>query len=299
MKNTCSEDLLTPALDLFDGQQADTGHAGEDTAGAAPENTAGENSAEDTSPDAGERAPESRGEASLRREFRELVTGRFRDIYTQETQRMIDRRFRETKRLESELSRSRPVMETLAERYGLRPSDTEGIARALEADDGLLRERAEKAGMSVGLYKELQRLRSGYETLLSERRAAEGRRNAERQLESWYGQAESLSLEYPGFNLEREAKDGRFTAMLRAGLSVGEAYRAAHFDELVESAAKRAADEAEKRVADSVRATGARVAENGTAPGSSFTVKNDVSRLTRRERAEIARRVLSGERITL
>ena len=298
MKNT-SEDLFTPELGLFDGRQADTGDAGEDASGAAPEKTAGEG-AEETAPDAGERAPEKpESEAALRREFRELVSGRFRDIYTQETQRMIDRRFRETKRLESELSRSRPVMEELAERYGLRPSDAEGIARALRADDGPVREKAEKAGMSVGLYRELQRLRSGYETLLGERRAAEGRRKAERQLESWYGQAEGLRLEYPDFSLEREAKDGRFTAMLRAGLSVGEAYRAAHFDELVDIAAKRAADEAEKRVADSVRATGARVAENGTLPGSSFTVKNDVSRLTRRERAEIARRVLSGERITL
>ena len=63
----------------------------------------------------------------------------------------------------------------------------------------------------------------------------------------------------------------------------------------VEQSAARAA---EKQVVDTIRAKGARPAENGTAAQSAFTVKDDVSKLTREDRAEIARRAARGDSIS-
>ena len=69
-------------------------------------------------------------------------------------------------------------------------------------------------------------------------------------------------------------------------------------DDIKTSAARQAAREAEKQVVDGIRAKGARPPENGTAAQSAFTVKGDVSKLTRKDREEIARRAARGEKIT-
>ena len=53
----------------------------------------------------------------------------------------------------------------------------------------------------------------------------------------------------------------------------------------------------EKAVVDSVRAKGARPAENGAAPRSAFVVKSDVNKLTKEDRATIALKAMRGEHI--
>jgi len=79
---------------------------------------------------------------------------------------------------------------------------------------------------------------------------------------------------------------------------VEHAYKTIHFDELVSDAMQTSAAVTERRVVNNVRAKGARPKENGTASQSAFQVRDDVSQLSRKERAEIARRVARGEMIS-
>ena len=60
----------------------------------------------------------------------------------------------------------------------------------------------------------------------------------------------------------------------------------------------KATAQVEKTVTDNIRARGARPQENGAAPKSAVVVKDDVSKLTPADRAEIARRAAMGETIT-
>ena len=53
----------------------------------------------------------------------------------------------------------------------------------------------------------------------------------------------------------------------------------------------------EKQVVDGIRAKGARPAEVGMTSSSGFIIKDDASKLTRQDRAEIARRATMGEKI--
>ena len=53
----------------------------------------------------------------------------------------------------------------------------------------------------------------------------------------------------------------------------------------------------EKQVVDGIRAKGARPQENGTTSQGAFIVKDDVSKLSKRDRAEIIRRAARGEHI--
>lgn len=98
--------------------------------------------------------------------FRELINGEYKDLYTQETQRMIDRRFKEARETEKRMQSYQPVLDTLMERYGIADGDAKRLLEAVDNDHAYWSEAAEEAGMSEEQYKEFRRLRR------EERRAA-------------------------------------------------------------------------------------------------------------------------------
>ena len=97
------------------------------------------------------------------------------------------------------------------------------------------------------------------------------------------------------FDLKTEI-DGNpdFLALLQRGVSVEQAYKVLHMNDFL----SKATAQAEKAVTDNIRARGARPPENGAATKSAVVVKDDVSKLTPADRAEIARRAAMGETIT-
>lgn len=232
-----------------------------------------------------------------RRAFRALVTGEYKDIYTEETQRVIDRRFKETKGLQEQVQRAQPVIDMLMQRYKITDGDYGRLTKAIESDDAYWSEAAEEAGLSVEQYKAFQRLQRDNATLLREQRQRQSQMAAEQQLQRWYGEAEQVKSLYPSFDLSAEVQNDQFLSMLRAGVPVQHAYEVIHMDEIKAGVAQMTAQATEKQVVDGIRAKGARPQENGTTAQSAFTVKDDVSKLTKKDRAEIARRAALGERI--
>ena len=103
---------------------------------------------------------------------------------------------------------------------------------------------------------------------------------------------------HPDFSLEHELENNTFRLLYEGGVPAADAYGAAHISELIESARKAGAADAVKATLDSVRARGVRVRESASEAYTGNLVKRDVTRLTRNERAELARRALSGENIT-
>ena len=80
--------------------------------------------------------------------FRELINGEYKDLYTQETQRMIDRRFKEAREMEQRMKSSQPVLDTLMERYNIQDGDAKRLLEAVDNDHAYWSEAAEEAGMS-------------------------------------------------------------------------------------------------------------------------------------------------------
>lgn len=233
-----------------------------------------------------------------RRAFKELVTGEYKDVYGEEVQRLIDRRFKDTKSLEDRVSRSQPVLDMLMQRYKIADGDMDKLARAVENDDAYWSQAAEEAGLSVEQYKQFQRLERENAALLNFQRQQRSQQAAEQQLQRWYGEAEQVKGLYPSFDLNAEVQNPQFLSMLRAGVPVQHAYEVVHMDDIKAGAARMAAQATEKQVTDGIRARGARPQENGTTAQSGFTVKDDVSKLSKKDRAEIARRAMMGEKIT-
>ena len=234
-----------------------------------------------------------------RKAFQELVNGEYKDIYTEETQRIIDRRFREARNLEERAAKQQPVIDMLMQRYKIADGDLGKLAAAVENDNAYWSEAAEEAGMSVEQYKQFQKLQRENAALLRAQRMRQNQQAAQQQLQKWYSEGEQVKAVYPDFDLGAESKNPQFISMLKAGVPVQHAYEVIHMDEIKAGVAQSTARQTEKQVVDGIRAKGNRPAENGTSSQSAFTVKDDPHKWTKQDRAEVARRVARGETIKL
>lgn len=256
-------------------------------------------------PDAGEESKKQGVETTSdtledkRRAYRAMVDGEYKDQYTEDTQRIIDRRFRETKNLETQLSQQKPILDMLMQRYKIGDGDLGKLTQAIENDNAYWSQAAEEAGMSVEQYKQFQKLQRENAQLLQAQRRSQNQQAAEKQLQKWYQEAEAMKADYPGFDLGRESQDPQFLSMLRSGVPVKLAYEVMHMDEIKSTVAQTTAQQTEKQVVEGIRAKGARPAENGTSSQSGFVVKDDPAKWTKKDRAEIVRRVQRGEQIKL
>lgn len=143
--------------------------------------------------------------------------------------------------------------------------------------------------------RRMEWLRREGERLLQKREEQLRRERVGRQARRWYREGELTGRIYPQFDMGRELDNPLFQTLLRAGVPVRQAYETTHMEDIKSLLAQQVARQTEKRVVDAIRAKGSRPAENGTAGQSAFTVKQDVSKFSRQDRAEIARRVQRGE----
>lgn len=261
----------------------------------------GENAVQAEKPGGGERVGTDTTSDALeerRRAFRDLISGEYKDLYDQEVQQLTRRAQRDAQALERRAAAVQPVLDMLMQRYQIADGDPGKLLSAIEDDDSYWSQAAEDAGMSVEQYKQFQRLQRENDALVRAQRQQQGQEAARRQLRQWFGEAEEMKRLYPSFSLENEARDPQFLSMLRAGVPVRHAYEVIHMDAIKAGVAQMTAQATEKQVVDGIRARGSRPQENGTAAQSGFVVKDDVSRLTKKDRAEIARRAQRGEHIT-
>lgn len=309
-------ELLRVRLNIFgDGAAGAEGASGETTASSVPtrQSKSGEtniiygkrdeittNTVEEPS-DAGNENTETYTTSNTLEErkkaYRELVTGEYKDLYTEDTQRLINKRFKEEKAVRDSLEKQQPIIELLAQRYNIADGDVAKIMTALEGDTAYWQQVADESGMSMEQYMKMQRLQRENKALQEQQARRDGEAAAQRQIAAWTQEAETLKAKYPGFDLQAEVQNQQFVNMLRSGVPMEHAYRVMHMDEILNDSVRTMAQQTEQRVVNNVRARGARPSENGTSSQGAFTYKDDVSKLSRKDRAAIAKRVARGESI--
>lgn len=250
----------------------------------------------DNADDAGQ--PEQNDAQARQEAYKNLIQGDYKDLFQADVQRIIDRRFKETKQLESTLSKAQPVLDMLTAKYGIQNSDYEALAKAIESDDSQWVEAADQAGMSVDQYREYNKLQQ--QNMLFQRQEAERQRQMaiQQQVQRWTEEAENLKQRFPTLDINQEIQNPEFARLLQANVPVETAYMAVHADDIVSAAMVNTARAAEQKVADNIRANRARPAENGASSQSAFVYKNDVTKLSKADRAEAVRRAARGETIS-
>ena len=231
-----------------------------------------------------------------RRAFEELIGGEYKDLYQEKFQQAFNRRFKENKAMEESLNAQKPIMDMLMQKYGV--EDVAKLQEAIEQDDSFYEQAAEEAGLTVEQYKAMQKLERENAEFKRMRQRQQGQQQMQQQLKQWYHDAEALKADYPNFDFKAESANRQFLGLLRSGIPVKQAYELIHMDEIKEASARAAAQTASEQMAAKMKSKAARPSENGTSSQSAVIVKSDVSHLSKADRAEIARRVQRGEKIT-
>lgn len=319
--------LIPALLNLFDGEggaaaPAAAGTATGDTNGAVPgptrrgktgdydnvkfgkqpQATAETNAA--TTPDAGESKTggdtitTSNTLEERRKAYEAFKDGEYKDLYTEDVQRIINRRFSDYKALEDKVGKYQPIIDLLSQRFNVK-DDPAKLMTALEGDNALWSAMAEEAGMDTEAFMRVKRMERENAAMREMLKRNEDRQRNDAKVQNWIKEAEALKGKYKSFDLNKEMQNPSFFRQINAGVSMEQAYIAANFDRIMDSAVTLTAAQTEKKVVDSVRAKGSRPAENGGASQSAFTVKDDPSKWTKKDRDEVIKRVRAGEKIYL
>ena len=165
---------------------------------------------------------------------------------------------------------------------------------------------AAEKGISVKTAREMDRMEGELQRANAEKQRAEQMRAAAEHQQrvaavqaQWQAEAERLQQKYPSFALDEVLNNPAVADMIRRGIGLEAAYRAAYFDQLMENQTAQTAKQVEQGVAARIQQRGQCPTENGVRPGGAAETKVDVEHMTRAQRAELARRARRGERIVL
>jgi hypothetical protein len=268
-------------LQLFNDGAGDSGGEAGDAVSAQPQS--GEEINAGTNPDAGE------DETVSEESFDELIKGKHKEAFNKAVQGIINRRYANEK---AKNEKRDNTMLKLFARYGV--DNLDALNAALDSEEEL-QTRSAITGKDSNDILETEQLRmAALKYKLSERERA-----AQMQYFKWSDEAKHVREKYPDFDLDTELQNPQFRALISTknpqyAISMEKAYQILHFEELQENAQREAA----AKVSQNVQARNARPDENALGSRQSADVRTDVGKLTKKERAEFARRAARGETIT-
>lgn len=274
----------------------------------APQN--GEPSAEETTGEAQQQEePKQADPAQKRRAFGQLMQGEYAAEFEEALQRASEMAVQNV--LDNPAVKG--LMDALGEAYGIDVQSADNLAALTEAvkngkvkNDEYYETLAAERGISVKTAREMDRMESELQRANAEkqraeqvRQAAEHQQRAAAVRAQWEAEAAQLKVKYPAFELDEVLNNPSVADMIRRGIGLEAAYRAAYFDQLMEASTARTAQQVEQGVAARIQQRAQRPAENGAHPGGAAEMKVDVAHMTAKQRAELAKRARRGERIVL
>lgn len=235
-------------------------------------------------------------------EFEKLIKGEYKEQFDARMQDTIKQRLKGTKETVEKYNSLAPTLELLSQRYGVDVGNIEALNKAIEEDNSFYEDEALRLGIPVEELKKMRKMERENEMLRKERDERKAEEHAAREraqkYSKWVAEESEAKKVYPNLSLDEEAKNPKFFNLINAGVDVKTAFEVVHRDEMIPTAMQFASERATQKVANSIRANGARPVENGNASQSATVSKTDPSKLSSSEFEEIRRRVRAGEKIT-
>ena len=307
------------AANPLSAQSGDTGAAHSSPEGEAknsgrttekPAETQGVNEGRKGESGEGEQAEKKAADpAEKRRAFGQLMQGE----YAAEFEEAMQRAAQVAAQNIQNNPQVKALMDALGEAYGVDASSPDSLTALTDAvkngkvkNDAYYETLAAEKGISVKTAREMDRMEGELQRANAEKQRAEQMRAAAEHQQrvaavqaQWQAEAERLQQKYPSFALDEVLNNPAVADMIRRGIGLEAAYRAAYFDQLMENQTAQTAKQVEQGVAARIQQRGQRPTENGVRPGGAAETKVDVEHMTRAQRAELARRARRGERIVL
>lgn len=251
--------------------------------------------------------PETQAKTAEER-FEELIkSDEFKGIYGNKVAAAIKDRFGNNDTLKQENDKYKGALGLLAQKYGKNADDFDGIISAMNADDELLEAEALRKNQTVEELRASQKSeaeRKAAETEIANLRnqiaERDARENARRDVDRWLSESQETVKIYPDFKLEEEMKNSDFMRYLRLNkMSVTDAYKHAHLDELMASSLVAAQKSAEAQAAKVVESNRQRFREGAATPSTaSPTSRIDLDNMTDADFEKIEQMRRRGVRVT-
>lgn len=231
-------------------------------------------------------------------EFDRLIKSEYKDLYQARIQADLGRRLKGQEEVSKQLQAVQPIMDMLAQKYGVDSRDISGLTQKLQEDDALYEQEASEKGMTVQQLREIKRLQRENAELRRMQEQARFQEQADAIMTRWMNQGEELKTIYPGFDFETESENPQFMSLLKAGVDVRAAYQAVHMDDILGGAMQYTAQKVKESTVNSIKSRSARPSENGSSSqGGSTITKNRA--LTKEDRARLVARSMSGESVVI
>lgn len=207
---------------------------------------------------------------SREEKFSKLINEEYKDEFTKKMQSVIDKRFKETKKLESEREALSPILSDMYRQHEVEEGNIEALNEAV-SKSRVQRETEEQDAL----------------------------KKANTQVSEWMRQSEELKSVYPSFDFRGEVKgDENFVKLIRMGIPVKTAYEVIHKDEILGSAMEYTAKKVSEHVVKGIEAKASRPQENGLGTKGGLVRKTDVNSLTSQDIIDILKQVEGGANIS-
>lgn len=228
----------------------------------------------------------------------EAAKKQFKSFYDEDVKNHVTNRHKDYKALSKAKSEQDDFLNLMHARYGT--SDLNGLRDAIDKDDGFWQDKADEANMTVPQFKEHLKLQAERDAAVRTVDTIRAQENAREQYNVWFEESKAVKEQYPEFDLNTELRNPQFRSMLSANYSkefmpsMRQIYELIHRDEIME---KQKAS-VQKNTIDNIKARGLRPDEAGSDSGGAVDYTFDASKMSSKERADIARRVKAGESYT-
>ena len=207
-------------------------------------------------------------------DFEKLIKGPYKQAYDARVKSILQQRLKNSRETAEKYAAAQPVLELMRQRLGIEGEDYGAMAQAI-------RERMPETDPAE-----------------QQRQEAEIQAGANRMVEAWEQRGREIQDIYPEFSLEKEMRNTDFRQLLRARVDMQTAYEILHKDEIIPAAMAYAAQTVERKLAEKIRSEGIRPAENGVSQAGAVSMGSRVSQMSRKEIAELCRRVERGEKVS-
>ena len=234
-------------------------------------------------------------------EFEGLIKGKYKKQFDSRVQGIVKERLKGANQREQEYrERERimaPALALLAQRYGVKGGDYQGLADSITNDDSYYQDEALEQGLTVQQLRTMRKLER--DNMIMRQAQEQQQRDAQAQARTaqMRQQEQEAQKLYPNLNLDVEMQNPAFVRLVAppVNIDVRTAYEIVHRDELQGMGMAIGTRQAAQRVAASVAANKARPRE-GAAAAAAPAAKTDPATLTKADREEIRRRVKAGDR---
>lgn len=215
-----------------------------------------------------------------KRSYADLIkSDEYKDEHKAYMDKAIGDRLKKYKGMEEDLGKTKALLDTVAQKYGVKP-DSENFLQVLgekiEADDSYYENYAMEHDVSTEEARRIVTMERKVARIEAEKAEAEKQEQARQALMVLHKNAEKTKSQFPGFDLDTEMQNEKFRRL--CAVNNGDttaAYMACHWNDILPATVQMASQRIQTQTANAVASNTARPIENGISSTAPSVVQND------------------------